>query len=299
MRSLFTASILGLALSLGITACAGSSGEALDTSDTPTAAEAALSASSLAGSYTRSIAKGNGEEFETIDFAAGGSYTATRPSPTKGAPIAEAGSFRVSRGVLSLQPSRAAVKRYTLSSSAASLTLTRAGTTQTERFDKVVAPAVCASNGDCATGEECRFVSLCPPAPPGGVTCMAGTNKCVKVAQLGDSCGFRTQSTACATGLDCRHVGGPLDALTCAVHVAGYDEACGGFIRTAAICADGLECTHTDSDGTLFGNADGPGRCREGEGSACGGLIQGAHDCAYPLHCQLGTIADKGGVCQP
>ncbi len=300
MRSIFAATVLGLALSLGVSACAVDAGSSSSTDAVASTAET-LSAlgNKVVGQYTRTIAKGNWEEFETLSLSADGTYAATKPSPTKGDPIPEAGSFRTASGDLILSPSRASSKRYTLSITSSGITITRAGTTHAEQLDKVVAPVTCATSGDCASGQECRFVSICPPAPPGGVTCYAGKNECVTVAQLGDSCGFRTPTTPCASGLDCRHVSGPLDALTCAVHIAAYDEPCGGFFATAAICGDGLECTHTDSDGKLFGNPDSPGRCRVAEGSACGGLTADPHACVYPLHSQLGTVADKGGVCQP
>ncbi len=36
-----------------------------------------------------------------------------------------------------------------------------------------------------------------------------------------------------------------------------------------------------------------------GAGAHCGGFIRNAPTCATGFHCQLGAIADKGGVCVP
>ncbi len=36
-----------------------------------------------------------------------------------------------------------------------------------------------------------------------------------------------------------------------------------------------------------------------GAGAHCGGFIRNAPTCAVGFHCQLGAIADKGGVCVP
>jgi hypothetical protein len=293
MRFMLAASVLGAALVLN--ACAGNTAEEANVDET--SEELSTLAQSLVGSYTYANIRGNYEEYDSFVLEADGTYAATKPS--KGEPIQENGTYRTSSGDLVLHPAHAATKRYALSVAAdkSSIKLTRAG--RTEKLDRNVPPATCASNDDCASGEECRFVSICPPPRPGGVSCMAGINKCVPVVQLGESCGFRNPSKTCATGLDCRHVSGPLDALTCAVHIAGYDESCGGFIRTAAICDEGLVCTHVGSDGQRLGNPDLPGVCRAAEGAACGGFIANAHECAYPMHCQLGANPDAGGTCQP
>jgi hypothetical protein len=284
----FAASIVGAALVFG--GCAANTAESSTTEETSEALTTL--GKQLVGDYSFANAKGNFEEFDRLSIQADGSYAGDKPNPTKGAPITESGNWFTAYGQLVLHPAHAGARRYDVSvaSDGSGMKLTQFGTTHTERFDKILN---CTSDADCVTGDECRFVPNCPNT---GIHCLSGHNACVKVAAFGESCGFRTQTTPCARDLDCRHVSGPLDALTCAEHIAQYDEACGGFFAHAAICADGLQCAHMDSDGTLLGNPDLPGRCRAAEGSVCGGNMTTAHQCAYPLHCQT-TNPDVAGTC--
>jgi hypothetical protein len=65
--------------------------------------------------------------------------------------------------------------------------------------------------GNLATARTCESGLVCFGGPLVGD--VGGT--CMKPVGEGGSCGFRTQNSPCADGLECRHVSGPRDALTC------------------------------------------------------------------------------------
>ena len=285
-------SILGItALALAIGGCAATSDTTSTTGTTGESSEALSVRASLVGAYQFGIAKGNYEEYDHLTLDQSGSYTADKPNPTHGAALPESGFWFAAAGSLFLGPSHSGIKRYDVVTTVTGMSLTRFG--KTELFDR--APVSCEADADCASGQECRFVAVCP-TPPSGVHCQAGRLECVSVAHEGESCGFRTQTTPCARDLDCRHEGGtPLDALTCLPHLAQYGEACGGFVAHPTQCDAGLACSHVDADGTFI-NPDLPGVCLAGEGAACGGNMVGAHACASPLHC-ASSNPDVGGTC--
>jgi len=287
--------ILGIALALG--ACAGHKAEVVAGNEQGDGPGARQLREQLVGVYQFAVAKGNYEEYDRLTLDASGVYTADKPNPTHGAAIPESGGWRTAASNLILFPTDAAPKRYevTLAAGGTGMKLSRGG--KTEQFDRVVDPARCGADSDCPSGQECRFVPLCP-SRPGMLHCLAGRNQCVSVAREGERCGFRTQTVQCARGLDCRHAPGtPLDALTCLPHVAQYGESCDGFVLHPTQCDVGLVCSHIDSEGHLI-NPDLPGVCFAGEGAPCGGSTRGAHQCASPLRC-VSRNPDIAGVCVP
>lgn len=244
MRSTLVSAILGVALALG--GCAVSTSE--DATSATSEALATRPSSQIAGAYQFGVLKGNYEEYDHLTLDASGSYTADKPSPTHGAPIPESGAWTTTHGgnTLVLSPSHASNKRYDVTYTAdnSGISLTRAG--KTEKFDRaVVSPVACSTNADCASNEECRFVSVCPNAP-NGITCHAGRLECVAVSH--------------------------------------YNESCGGFTAHPMPCATGLACSHIAANGSLI-NPDLPGVCLADVGSTCGGNMVGAHACASPYHC--------------
>jgi hypothetical protein len=281
MRSILLSSILCAAFAFSGCAVAPSDGG----SDQTVSAESASARARLVGSYTREVSKGNGEFYETLALVADGSYSATLPS--KGGSILETGSFQVSskKGLLSLtlDSDAGSSAKYSVSlagdGSGMKLGSADSGTFVSERFLKDVTTTTCATDADCGSDSVCKFVSLCPPAAPGGVTCFAGRNECVKVAGVGASCGFRVPSPTiqCASGLECVHSGGPLDSLSCE-KVGAVGDSC-GFRTQSSPCASGLECVH-------FGGPLDSLSCEKvgAVGDSCGFRTQSS-PCASGLEC--------------
>lgn len=245
MRSILVSSLVGVVgVSLFLGGCAVSTTE--DASQSNEAVSA--TATRIVGAYQFGIAKGNYEEYDHLTLDISGSYTADKPSPTHGAPIPESGVWTTTHGgnTLVLSPSHASNKRYdvTYTTDNSGISLTRSS--KTEIFTRVAtSPVSCTTNADCASNEECRFVSVCPNAP-NGITCHAGRLECVTVAH--------------------------------------YNESCGGFTAHPIQCATGLTCTHVAANGSLI-NPDLPGVCLADVGSTCGGNMLGAHACASPYRC--------------
>jgi hypothetical protein len=294
MRSILVSSILCAAFAF--TGCAA---DGTNSPEPSVEAESLAYVALVAGNYDRQAVKGSAEFYETLTLKTDGTYTGTLPS--KDAPIDEYGTFNASGSSgavtsVTLHPHGGAAAKYiaSVASDRSGIKLGLGG--KTEYFQ--TSPSYCGSDADCVAGQECLFVSNCPPATAGSVTCHSGRQICVNVAEAGESCGFRTQSITCARGLDCVHVGGPLDALTCAPHTAQYGESCGGFVANAAQCADGLACSHVAADGSSI-LPDLPGVCLEDIGSPCEGFVATQHVCANGATCQLdpGT-PDAPGVCQ-
>lgn len=134
----------------------------------------------------------------------------------------------------------------------------------------------CSDDSHCGSGQECQSISLCPPPAPGMVSCLGMRNACVAVAQAGQSCGFRTQTIPCARDLECKHVSGPLDALSCAPQ-GSAGQFCGGI--------GGIQCP-ADSHCVLGGSfPDAGGSCQL--------------DCAPGLRkCMMCGAPPPDGVCR-
>ena len=146
--------------------------------------------------------------------------------------------------------------------------------------DTLCKPIACATDADCST------TTVCYASTSGSF--------CTPPRAAGESCGFRVQNQPCAAGLQCTHVGGPLDSLTC---VAGDPVAvsCG----SDADCTDGSSCFFAD------GQCWGTGTCRPraqicsqicGDStSVCG--CDGSTYCNPCLAAQSGVSIASNGPC--
>ena len=130
----------------------------------------------------------------------------------------------------------------------------------------------------CDTGLKCQ---LGTPADKGGI--------CVKTG-VGKACGGSIRNPpACDPGLEC--VLGPIADKGGTCNYAKAGETCGGFLATAVECGPNLQCTqHMDRPGICIVVAQ--------KGEHCGGSANNAPVCATGLVCVLGSIPDKGGICE-
>lgn len=242
MRSLFTSTLL-LASALAFAGCAVSDKTADDGSGDTTESKDALSSlsKSLVGSYDYSAAGTNANFYTTLVLGADLSYAAdTRPICTPGMACPmwirhEEGTWKATGshgGSLFLKTSLGDTKTFGVLVSGTDLRLTQgSGVEHMTRRAKIGEHC----GGNMANARQCEAGVVCFGGPLVGD--VGGT--CMKPVGEGGSCGFRTQNAPCADGLECSHVSGPLDALTCnapAPTCASGQHSCPAYQDASGTC---------------------------------------------------------------
>ena len=140
------------------------------------------------------------------------------------------------------------------------------------------------------TGQSCSV--------NGPATCIAGskcddfTRKCIKVSNIGETCGgLVSDSPVCADGLFCDTRPYFDDLPGFCRPLAKIGESCGGFISFSPVCQEGSKCVHYSN-----APADAPGVCVRValEGEKCGGF-----KVTNPESCDSGLVCDRTGVIMP
>ena len=259
MRSLLTPSLL-IVSALVFAGCAANTGID-DGSEKVSDSTDSLSrlSKSLVGSYEYSATGSTAEFYTTLVLGADSSYAGdTKPfcPPATICPLFikhEEGTWKATGshgGTLHLTTSFGDSKVFAVAVADTEIKLSHGkGIEHLSRLAKVGEHC----GGNIATARRCEAGLICFGGPLVGD--VGGT--CFKPVGAGGSCGFRTQNAPCADGLECLHVGGPLDSLTCVApapkcktgeHVcAAYTDASGSChpaycLFMGAMCVTGAPC---------------------------------------------------------
>ena len=223
MRSVLTQSLF-FAAALGTLALAGCAANVDKNDGTENVAGATDDLSklgkSLVGTFDYDVAASTADFYSTLSLASDGSYHGIiKPYCPAGTicplyMIDEKGTWKVTSahgGTLTLETDLGARKVYGVSSATDGITLTQGKGSEHLTREPATAHLGEHCGGNMATAKKCDAGLVCFGGPLVGD--VGGT--CMKPVAAGGSCGFRTQNAPCADGLECKHVSGPLDALTC------------------------------------------------------------------------------------
>ena len=215
MRTLLTSSLL-LSCALVLGGCAVATDHAADESTEASADSISKHGKAFIATWSDSPAGSTVKFYDTLTLVADGSYSAlTSPTCLPGAIcpahiVLEKGRWNVNgRGVLTLTTEFGDKKAFNASVSTDGWELKIGDGAGIEHFRRAA-----------RAGEHCGGFVAVPSKCEAGLECFLGHvpdvgGTCQVPAKDGESCGFRVQTRPCVAGDECKHVGGPLDSLTC------------------------------------------------------------------------------------
>ena len=261
MRSLLTSSLI-LASALAFFGCAANTNQGVDGTESVGDSKDSVSSfsKSLVGSYEYLATGSTTQFYTTLVLGSDSSYSAdTKPFCPPGTicPLYikhEEGTWKATTsrgGTLFLTTSFGDKKTFSVRVAADEIKIAEgSGIEHLTRLAHVGEHC----GGNMTTARKCETGLVCFGGPLVGD--VGGT--CMKPVAEGGSCGFRTQNAPCADGLECKHVSGPLDSLTCAApaptcpsgqHLcAAYKDATTGVCHPAyclfmgGMCLSGAPC---------------------------------------------------------